>query len=591
MALSVASMPRMLAGTLGSLHLTPSLDLCEVLTGTQASCHRQDRSRTKSASTPRLTAPRRARTPLSNIVPTRPSTSDSFDTHSSLRDDRRCLPSYRDTASEIISMYASDSQRSAHSPFSPKYHDDQRSFSLTSCSSRALPNKSSNGTMQSQAGGPALQRPRSPFPYPTRLKRPGIRPSSPAVTESGAVDYSRMVEIDRVSHRTTHGLYKPMYAQYGRRPGSAMSRLHPYGSVSSLPSHNSRPGPRPYSRTNSSGSSAWGPGLRSQLEVESSDQSTRTPSLTSIVDMYRSPSGTSSDLRYGSHGPRNGTFYYDYSEDFDTFPDSSSAWAVPLAPIPTRAPNMHRARILSDGSVGPFLDMNRYPPPDDAYESPQYYSPGTKTTKTHESNITPDSIEENEAEEGSFDFPDVEPRSGSMVERKDDHGATHVSPPQATTMPSTGKRKSCHDSGAEVPKKTDDLALSTADSPDEPSRTDVRRITVHDGSDSPEEGENGNQRSSFGDNTNRVPQEEDPLSARTSLYRSNSEPFDKQPEVPNHLHIPGSSLCLRLGLVDSRCHSPQILLAPPVGQSPLYCNLYQFRQPKGFDYKKASQNL
>lgn len=154
---------------------------------------------TKSASTPRLTAPLRARTPLSNIVPTRPSTSDSFDTHSSLRDDRRCLPSYRDTASEIISMYASDSQRSTHSPFSPNYHDDQRSFSMTSCSSRALPNKSSTGTMQSQASGPALQRPRSPFPYPTRLKRPGVRPSSPAVTESGAVDYSRMVEIDRVS--------------------------------------------------------------------------------------------------------------------------------------------------------------------------------------------------------------------------------------------------------------------------------------------------------------------------------------------------------------------------------------------------------
>lgn len=160
---------------------------------------------TKSASsTPRFTAPRRARTPLSNIVPTRPSTSNSFDTQSSLRDDRRYLPSYRDTASEIISMYASDSQRSAHSPFTPTYHDDQRSFSMTSCSSRALPNKSSNGTMHSQASGPALQRPRSPFPYPTRLKRPGVRPSSPAVTESGAVDYSRMVEIDRVSQVRYH---------------------------------------------------------------------------------------------------------------------------------------------------------------------------------------------------------------------------------------------------------------------------------------------------------------------------------------------------------------------------------------------------
>ncbi|WPJ59126.1 hypothetical protein SMAC4_13132 [Sordaria macrospora] len=486
---------------------------------------------TKSVSTPRLTAPRRARTPSSNIVPTRPSTSDSFDTHSSLRDDRRCLPSYRDTASEIISMYASDSQRSAHSPFSPKYHDDQRSFSMTSCSSRALPNKSSNGTMQSQASGPALQRPRSPFPYPTRLKRPGIRPSSPAVTESGAVDYSRMVEIDRVSQRTTHGSYRPMYAQYGRRAGPAMSRLHPYGSVSSLPSHKSRPGPRPYARTNSSGSPAWGPGLRKQLEMESSDQSTRTPSLTSIVDMYRSPSGTSSDLRHMYHEPPNGTFYYDYSEDFDTFPDGNSAWAGPLAPIPTRAPNMHRARILSDGNVGPFLDINRYPPPDDPYESPQYYSAGTKDTKAHEPNITPDSIEENEAEEGSFAFPDVAPRNGSMVGRKDVHGATNVSPLQATATPSTGMKKSCHDSDTQIPEKTDDLAVSAAGSPGRLSRSDVRRVTVHDGSDGPQDDVNDNQRSSFGNNTIQGHRPEDHLSLRTSLYRSNSEPLDKRQSI------------------------------------------------------------
>ncbi|KAK3355849.1 hypothetical protein B0H65DRAFT_505692 [Neurospora tetraspora] len=502
MALSVASMLRMLAGILEFLRLTPSLGLYEVLTGARASCHHQGRSRA---------TPVRARTPLSNTVPRRPSTSDSFDTHSSLRDDRRCLPSYRDTASEIISMYASDSQRSAHSPFSPRYHDDQRSFSMTSCSSRALPNKSSTGTMQSQASGPALQRPRSPFPYPTRLKRPGVRPSSPAVTESGAVDYSRMVEIDRVSQRTIHGSYKPMYAHYGRRPGPAMSRLHPYGSVSSLSSHNSRPGPRPYARTNSSGSSAWGPGLRRQLEMESSDQSTRTPSLTSIVDMYRSPSGTSSDLRYGSHRPPDGTFYYDYSEDFDTFPDGNPAWTGPLAPVPTRAPNMHRARILSDGSVGPFQDMNRFPPPDDVYESPQYYSVGTKTMKIHESNITPDSIEENEGEEGSFEFPDDEPPSGHMVGRKDPNGATNVSSSQAAAMSSTGKRKNCHDSDASMSEKTDDLAVATAESPDEQSKSDVRRVTVHEGNDGPEEGEDDNQRSSFGNNTINLPRAEDPL--------------------------------------------------------------------------------
>ncbi|EGO52336.1 hypothetical protein NEUTE1DRAFT_105327 [Neurospora tetrasperma FGSC 2508] len=519
MALSAASMPRTLAEILASLYLTPSRGLYEVLTDTRVSCHHQDRLRAKSASMPRLTVPMRASTPVSNIGPTRPSTGDSFDTHSSLRDDRRCLPSYRDTASEIISMYASDSQRSTHSPFSPKYRDDQRSFSMTSCSSRALPNKSSTGTMHSQASGPALQRPRSPFPYPTRLKRPGVRPSSPAVTESGAVDYSRMVEIDRASQRTIHGSYVPTYAQYGRRSGPAMSRLHPYGSVSSLSSHNSRPGSRPYARTNSSGSSAWSPGLRRQLEMESSDHGTRTPSLTSIVDMYRSSSGISSDLKYGSHRLPNRTFYYDYSEDFDTFPDGNPAWTGPLAPVPTRVPDMYRARILNDGSAGPFLNMNRYPSRDDVCEGPQTYSGATNTIKTHESNIAHDSIEEHEGEEGSFDYPDDEPPRGSMVGRKDVNGATNVPSLQAATMPSTEKRKSCHHSDASIPEKSDDLAVATAENPDEQSNSDARRITVHDESDGPEEGDDDNSRSSFGNNAIHVPQLEDPLSARTSLYR------------------------------------------------------------------------
>jgi hypothetical protein len=46
----------------------------------------------------------------------------------------------------------------------------------------------------------ARQRPRSPFGYPARLKRSDMRPASPALTKNGVVDYSRMVELDRVSH-------------------------------------------------------------------------------------------------------------------------------------------------------------------------------------------------------------------------------------------------------------------------------------------------------------------------------------------------------------------------------------------------------
>lgn len=225
---------------------------------------------------------------------------------SSLRDDRRWLPSYRDTTSEIISMYGSDSMRSAASSFTPPFDDKgPRSYSMTTCSSRPLPNQKSASTMHSHPGNELLQRPRSPFPYPTRLKRPGVRPSSPALTESGAVDYSRMVAIDRVSRRTVHGSYKPTYPQHNGRP---LPRARFDGNRSSEYSSG-------YSMSPVS-PAAWGNRYRSRLNSSASEHSLRTSSLTSIVNMYQrstcGPPSRKPSLRVQSPG----AFYYDYSEGF-----------------------------------------------------------------------------------------------------------------------------------------------------------------------------------------------------------------------------------------------------------------------------------
>lgn len=112
-------------------------------------------------------------------------------------DDRHRLPSYaRDNASETLSMYDTGSQKSANRAFDDP---DYRSYSMTQTySSYTLSNHRSYTSLRSQPDGNGLvQRPRSPFAYPTRLRRPGFRPSSPALTDGGAVDYSRRVEIDR----------------------------------------------------------------------------------------------------------------------------------------------------------------------------------------------------------------------------------------------------------------------------------------------------------------------------------------------------------------------------------------------------------
>lgn len=113
-------------------------------------------------------------------------------------DDRRRLPSYaRDATSEVVSMYETASQKSGSRVFDDP---DYRSYSMTqtSYSAYTLSNHRSYASLRSHPdiNGP-LQRPRSPFAYPARLKRPGFRPSSPALTDGGMVDYSRRAEIDR----------------------------------------------------------------------------------------------------------------------------------------------------------------------------------------------------------------------------------------------------------------------------------------------------------------------------------------------------------------------------------------------------------
>lgn len=107
-------------------------------------------------------------------------------------DDRTRLPSYsRDATSDVASLYESSSQKSSESS---KILEDQdrRSFS-----GYRLPNPHSSTSLSNQIDQNDAQRPRSSYQYPARLKRPGFRPSSPALTDGGVVDYSRRVEIQR----------------------------------------------------------------------------------------------------------------------------------------------------------------------------------------------------------------------------------------------------------------------------------------------------------------------------------------------------------------------------------------------------------
>ncbi|KAI0136469.1 hypothetical protein BJ170DRAFT_710461 [Xylariales sp. AK1849] len=266
------------------------------------------------------------------------------------QDDRRKLPSYRDTTSEIISMYGSNSRSSVTSTLTPSMDEaGHRSYSMTTVGSRHLSHNKSSATLQSQSSYGPLQRPRSPFPYPTRLKRPGARPASPAVTDAGVVDYSRMVEIDRISLRTGHGPLKLAYPHAHRRLPPLGLRSDANLSTPSLPGLGPPPvcyPPVPPSiRTISAASVAsWNAPHRQRLNSKSS----RTSSLTSVINMYHRMPPALRDAQLGP--PATQPRYYDYTEDFESKQPRLTTLIQPLAPVPTRALSIQRPLVLREGS-------------------------------------------------------------------------------------------------------------------------------------------------------------------------------------------------------------------------------------------------
>ncbi|KAF4344760.1 hypothetical protein FBEOM_1302 [Fusarium beomiforme] len=223
------------------------------------------------------------------------------------RDDRISLPSYRDTTSEIISLYGSPG--------------------VPNTSSRRVPSFKSSGTFHSQQSNNGLHRPRSPIPYPTRLRRPRIRPSSPAWTDNGLIDHRRMIEIDRSSRRTNHG--SRMHRGYRKHPRYPPLSMRPEfsRSMSSLPPRSSS---APYygSRANPSrrpSGAGYPPPKSPYRQSIPGDRSIRSASLTSIVDMYhgRTADGGIQPLRSPN------SFYYDYTEEFDKGTSSEFEYALP----------------------------------------------------------------------------------------------------------------------------------------------------------------------------------------------------------------------------------------------------------------------
>ncbi|MCJ1254245.1 hypothetical protein MMC24_002059 [Lignoscripta atroalba] len=242
------------------------------------------------------------------------------------------IQSYRGTtASSVISMYQSESQKSFPPRPQPFENDSHRAFSMSQSShiSYNLSNHQSYGTL----------RPRSPFVYPTRLKRPGYRPSSPALSEFNGTDARTNFRLERgASFRTTSplSLYPVRRVPLGYHQDS--NRAGPTFQSSPSPSLRSRSRARKAPPTPIRGATP------------------RPPSSNSVrSSVHEPPSQQRCDHGWRYRQPQSPSpLYYDYTEAFEEQQHYHSANTTVLSLVeqPTPEREMSEELFELEGDIG-----------------------------------------------------------------------------------------------------------------------------------------------------------------------------------------------------------------------------------------------
>ncbi|KAL2134376.1 hypothetical protein VTI74DRAFT_367 [Chaetomium olivicolor] len=228
-----------------------------------------------------------------------------------LVDDQERHPSHRDSTSEIISLYGSDSTASGSDSTSvPSARGDRRSYSMTTCSSRHLQITKSNATVPRSSAKP---------------KRITAQPW-PSTQPADGIAYNSVDEPDTSSHPAmAHCRYRPTDTNSSRR-----SLPQPHMSWG-------EPGERPPQPP-----ASWTYRHRRRSVYRPSERDRRPSSL--ALDVDRSPRlgcGLSpSDNSLGSQ-PTD-TCGYDYSEGCQ----HALSVTFPVSEIPALGADTPRAAIL-----------------------------------------------------------------------------------------------------------------------------------------------------------------------------------------------------------------------------------------------------
>ncbi|KAF2793697.1 hypothetical protein K505DRAFT_199852, partial [Melanomma pulvis-pyrius CBS 109.77] len=222
------------------------------------------------------------------------------------------------------------------SPLFPRSRDSRdkhRSLSMTNTSQPTF-RLSANRSFASLRAHEPIQRPRSPYRYPTRLRRPGYRPASPAlsdITGTHPKRYHGQMGHPRLRHPSDVSVHRDERAH--RIPGQGHPRRNRsptflVGPNSDMPARpplhhhivveQSRMLHRPAKGSVSSGST----NQRTDSEAPSSDTpSPPTPKEGRSIEALLSPLGTHMlmDNLVGvmKEDVSTGPLYYDYSEQFE----------------------------------------------------------------------------------------------------------------------------------------------------------------------------------------------------------------------------------------------------------------------------------
>ncbi|KAF2630164.1 hypothetical protein BU25DRAFT_408748 [Macroventuria anomochaeta] len=234
------------------------------------------------------------------------------------------------------------------SPLIPTRHrssrnnrDSQRSFSMTNTSQPTF-RLSSNRSLGSLRSHEHIQRPKSPYVYPTRLRRPSYRPASPALSDvtgsrprrlhghgsQGQIQHQGQMRL-RIPSDTSLG-YQDRAPGMPHRPSRGHAPTYfngPQGDIPPVPPlfHSRVPleRPRVIQRSAKGSFSSGSTNMRNDSDTPSSDlPSPPTPHDGSSLEVILSPTGTQVlvDTMTGvvvREEVASGPLYYDYSEQFE----------------------------------------------------------------------------------------------------------------------------------------------------------------------------------------------------------------------------------------------------------------------------------